>query len=96
MTGIEQATRIALRWALGQTMLRIPAPLRIADAWRWREDEAALTAEHGDDVFRFHIKVRRRGSRQPVRVAVLSLTDGRSTATWEADVPSSDRLPPID
>jgi hypothetical protein len=96
MTGSEQATRIVLRWALNETLLRIPEPLQSAEAWRWHHDPPALTAEHGDDVFRFHVGAERRGSRKLVRVAVLSMTDGRSTATWEADVYSPDRLPPLD
>lgn len=86
MTGIEQATRIVLGWALTRTPLRIPAPLQSPAPWRWCADSVELTARCGDAAFRFHVRAERRGNRKLVRIAVLSVTDERSTATWDAEV----------
>lgn len=87
----EAATRAALAWAIGETVLRLPPSLRRADGWEWDADDIALVALSDDGEFRFHVAAERRGGRK-VRIAIMSVADDDGSATWEAPLPA----PPSD
>lgn len=82
----EWTARVLLRWALDETIIRIPRKLQRPAAWRWNEDDQQLVAatDHGE--YRYHTALTH--GREKVRTAVLSVTDDSGTATWEADIPA--------
>ena len=82
----EFTARCILRWALDETVIRIPAKLQRPASWKWDDDNAQLVAMTDDGEFRFHIALT--VGRTKVRHAVLSITDDHGSVKWEADVPA--------
>ena len=88
MTDAEEATRIALEWAIDKTVLRLPPMLRQTGGWRWDDEDMSLYCLRDEGEFRFYVAAERRG-RHKVRIAVMSIMDDDGKATWEADIPES-------
>src|SRR5690606_7065715 len=84
----EEKTRIALSWAIQETVIRLPTSLRSADAWLWDEEDNSLYKKFDNGAtFRFHVAGRMQRSGR-VRIAVMTVEDPHGTVTWEADMPS--------
>lgn len=83
----EANTREALKWAIGETVLRIP-PSIPPSVWNWDHDDLSLFAVCDDGEFRFHVMAERRAGVK-TRIAVLSVTDDNGKVTWEAPIPAA-------
>lgn len=83
----EDCAREALDWAIDNTCLTIPPPVRNPYAWQWNADDASLHCLTDEGDFRFHLALERRG-RFRIRIAVLSWEDDDGKATWEAEMPA--------
>ena len=84
-TEVERIARDALAWAIQETPLRLPPSLRHPDGWQWDGDDLSFRRLTDDGEFRFHVAGVRRGARR-ARIAVMSVSDDRGSATWEAEI----------
>ena len=82
----EFTARCLLRWALDETIIRIPLRLERPAAWRWDDDRQQLVALTDNCEYRYHTALTH--GRLKMRHAVLSVTDNAGKVTWEADIPA--------
>lgn len=81
----EMRARLALGWAIRNSCIRFPVPLRDPGAWVWDPHYLRLTAQNASD-FDFHLAAQRRGKRLE-RIAILTITDGSGNVRWESVLP---------